>query len=153
MHEAGVGATIDVRLGGRHDDLHGEPIQTDVYVKSLTDGRIVYTNPMLAGTPGDLGPAARLQIGGPGGLDVIVTSRRSQTFDTEIFTLHGIDVTTRAIVGLKSSQHFRAGFRDLASEIVTADGPGLSTLDVTVFEHERATGPHWPHDPTVSWQP
>ena len=63
-----------------------------------------------------LGPCARLQIGGRGGLDVIVTSRRHQTFDPEIFLLHGIDVTTRSIVGLKSSQHFRAGFRELATE-------------------------------------
>lgn len=152
-HEAGAGATIAVRLGGRHDDLHGEPIEATAYVKALTDGCFVYTNPMLAGVAGNLGASARLQMGGPGGLDVIVTSRRNQTFDTEVFTLHGIDVTARSIVGLKSSQHFRAGFRDLASDIVTADGPGLTTLDVTVFEHERASGPHWPHDPTLSWQP
>lgn len=152
-HEAGTGAVIDVRLGGHHDDLHGEPIETTVYVKALTDGRIVHTNPMVAGTEGNLGPSARLQVGGRGGLDVIVTSRRRQTFDPEIFTLHGIDVTTRSIVALKSSQHFRAGFRDLATEIVTADGPGLTTLDVTVFEHERAPGPHWPHHPTLDWQP
>ncbi|MEM7092607.1 MAG: M81 family metallopeptidase [Actinomycetota bacterium] len=152
-HEAGVGSTIEVRLGGHHDDLHGEPIETTVYVKALTDGRFAYTNPMLAGTPGNLGPSARLQIAGSGGLDVIVTSRRSQTFDPEIFTLHGVDVTTRSIIGLKSSQHFRAGFRDLASKIITADAPGLTTLDVTVFEHERAPGPHWPHHPNMTWEP
>ncbi len=152
-HDAGVGSTIHVRLGGHHDDLHGEPIETSAYVKTLTDGIFVHTNPMLAGTPGRLGSCARLQIGGPGGLDVIVTSRRRQTFDPEIFTLHGIDVTTRSIVGLKSSQHFRAGFRDLASEIITADGPGLTTLDVTVFEHQQAPGEHWPHHPTMTWEP
>ena len=84
---------------------------------------------------------------------MIVTSRRRQTLDPEIFTLHGIDVRTRSIVALKSSQHFRAGFRDIAAEIVTADGPGLSTLDVTVFEHLRAPGPHWPHEPGLDWRP
>ena len=152
-HEAGTGATITVRLGGRHGSLHGEPIETAVYVKALTDGCLVYTNPMVAGTVAEYGPSARLQVGGPGGLDVIVTSGRGQTLDREIFVLHGIDVTTRSIVGLKSSQHFRAGFRDLAAEIITADGPGLTTLDVTVFTHERAPGPHWPHHPTMTWEP
>lgn len=152
-HDAGVGATIEIRLGGHHDDLHGAPIETTAYVKALTDGRLVHTNAMVAGTQGNHGPSARLQIGGRDGVDVIVASRRRQTLDPEIFTLHGIDVATRSIVGLKSSQHFRAGFRDLASEIVTADGPGLTTLDVTVFEHERAPGPHWPHDPELRWQP
>ena len=77
----------------------------------------------------------------------------ARRFDPEIFTLHGIDVTTYDVVGLKSSQHFRGGFRHLASEIVTADAPGLTTLDVTVFEHERATGAHWPHHPTMDWSP
>ncbi|MEM8924106.1 MAG: M81 family metallopeptidase [Actinomycetota bacterium] len=152
-HEAGTGAMIQIRLGGHHDDLHGEPIETAAYVKALTDGRVVSTNPMVAGTVARFGPSARLQIGGRGGLDVIVASRRRQTLDPEIFTLHGIDVTTRSIVALKSSQHFRAGFRHLATEIVTADGPGLTTLDVTVFEHERAPGPHWPHHPTMRWEP
>lgn len=152
-HEAGTGATIDVRLGGHHDDLHGEPIETTAYVKALTDGSFIHTNPMMAGTRAALGPSARLQLGGRGGLDVIVTSRRHQTFDAEVFTLHGIDVTTRSIVALKSSQHFRAGFRDIATDIVTADSPGLTTLDVTVFDHERALGPHWPHHPTMTWEP
>ncbi|MEM7326615.1 MAG: M81 family metallopeptidase [Actinomycetota bacterium] len=152
-HEAGVGAMIDVRLGGHHGDLHGETIESTAYVKTLTDGHLVYTNPMLEGTRANFGPSARLRIGGRDGLDVIVTSQRRQTLDAEIFTLHGIDVTTRSIVALKSSQHFRAGFRDIATEIVTADGPGLTTLDVTVFEHERAPGPHWPHHPTMTWQP
>ena len=151
--EAGVGATIEVRLGGRHDELHGLPVEARAYVKTVTDGRFVLTNPMLAGVPANLGPAVRLQIGEPGGLDVIVTSGRTQTFDPEVFTLHGIDVTTYDVVGLKSSQHFRGGFRHLASEIVTADAPGLTTLDVTVFEHERATGAHWPHHPTMDWSP
>lgn len=152
-HRAGSGSMIDVRLGGRHGDLHGPPIETSAYVKALTDGRFVHTSPMLAGVPMNHGPCVRLQLGGRGGLDVIVTSARHQTFDTEIFLLHGIDVAARTIVGLKSSQHFRAGFRDLATAIVTADAPGLTTLDVTVFEHERAPGPHWPHHPTMEWSP
>ncbi|HVM54791.1 MAG TPA: M81 family metallopeptidase, partial [Acidimicrobiales bacterium] len=31
---AGVGATLDVRLGGKHDDLHGDPIDAPAYVHS-----------------------------------------------------------------------------------------------------------------------
>ena len=149
-HAAGVGATIDVRIGGRHGPLHGEPVEATAYVKTLTDGRIVYSSPMVAGVRASLGKSARLTIGH---VDVIVTSRRNQTFDPEIFLLHGIDVTTRSIVGLKSSQHFRAGFRDLATKIITADSPGLTTLDVNVFDHPAADGPLWPLDPQLEWAP
>ena len=41
-HDAGIGATIDIRLGGKTDDLHGEPLKTTAYVKCLTDGRFRY---------------------------------------------------------------------------------------------------------------
>lgn len=149
-HAAGVGSTIDVRIGGRHGPLHGEPVEATAYVKTLTDGRLVYSSPMLTGVRANLGKSARLTIGN---VDVIVTSRRNQTFDAEVFILHGIDVATRSIVGLKSSQHFRAGFRHLATKIITADSPGLTTLDVTVFDHPAADGPLWPLEPALTWSP
>lgn len=152
-HAAGPGAVIDVRLGGKHDDLHGAPIETSAYVKCVTDGRFVYTSPMLAGVAANYGPMARLQIGGRGGLDVLVGSARSQVFDPEVFALHGIDVTRCDLVVLKSSQHFRAGFAELATEILTADSPGLTTLRVEHFDHARADGPRWPLDPTTTWSP
>jgi microcystin degradation protein MlrC len=152
-HESGAGSTMQVSLGGKHDELHGAPIDLHVYVKSTTDGRFVYTSPMLAGVPGNYGPMARLQVGGRDGLDILVGSRRSQVFDAEVFTLHGIDVTAYEIVVLKSSQHFRAGFDHLATGIITADSPGLSTLRVENFDHPRVDGPRWPIDPAAEWVP
>jgi microcystin degradation protein MlrC len=149
-HAAGVGSTIDVRLGGRTDDLHGEPLDLRVYVKSLHDGRITL-QAMFRGAPLNLGPMARLQ---PEGADVeiIVASRRSQTFDPEPFLALGMDVTRYRFVALKSSNHFRAGFQQLASAIITADPPGLTTHHIEVFPRQRATGPLWPLDDRASFE-
>jgi len=152
-HEAGPGSVIEVALGGKHDELHGAPLELSAYVKTLSDGRFVHTSPMLAGVTANYGPMARLQIGGEHGLDVLVGSARSQVFDREVFALHGIDVTLCDLVVLKSSQHFRAGFAELATEIVTADSPGLTTLRVENFEYPRADGPRWPLDPQTTWIP
>ncbi len=149
-HRAGVGSKIDVTLGGKHDEMHGAPLNLSVYVKALTDGRFTYTNPMMAGLRENLGKMARLQVGG---IDVLVGSARSQTFDPEVFRLNGIDVTRFDIVALKSSQHFRAGFGDLAGAIVTSDAPGLTTLRVDAFDRHRAAGPLWPKDPAASYEP
>jgi microcystin degradation protein MlrC len=122
-------------------------------VKALTDGRFVLKG-ISAGTRVNLGRSARLVVGGrSGALDVIVTERRSQTLDQEIFRLHGIDVASCPIVGLKSSNHFRAGFRDVAAQIITADAPGLTTNRVEVFDHPRATVPLWPQDPAATYEP
>lgn len=145
---AGVGATLDVRLGGKHDDLHGDPIDAPAYVHSISDGKVTLTGPMLNGVTLRLGPMVRLTIRG---VDVIVSSAASQTFDPEVFLLHGIDVRRYRYVGLKSSQHFRAGFGDLAAEIITADSPGLTSQRVEVFHHTRPPGPLWPVDPAATY--
>jgi microcystin degradation protein MlrC len=148
-HKAGVGSTITVKLGGKYDDFHGAPIDLTAYVKCLTDGKFELQTPMGRGTRADQGKTARLQVGG---LDIIVASVRSQTFDPEIFLLHGIDVTRCKIVALKSSQHFRAGFEPVARAIVTADSPGLTTLRVEYFSRERSPRPVWPLDADASYQ-
>ena len=96
---------------------------------------------MGKGSPLSLGKMARLVIDG---IDVIVASRRSQTFDPEPFLAVGIDVNRYRIVALKSSNHFRAGFKDVAGAIVTADPPGLTTHHVEVFPRQRAAVPLWP---------
>ncbi len=145
---AGVGALIDVKLGGKHDDLHGRPIALSACrVRCLTDGRLVL-RAMLAGVVIDLGPTCRLTVGG---IDIVVSSHPFQTIDAEVFLMHGIDVTRYRVVGLKSSNHFRAGFRDLASEIITADSPGLTTNRVEVFDHPRASRPLWPTDVAAAY--
>lgn len=152
-HRAGVGATIDVHLGGKHDELHGAPLHLRVYVKCLTDGRFTYTTPMFANVRANYGQMARLQVtNGPSTIDVLVGSARSQTFDVEVFLLHGIDVARYDVVALKSSNHFRAGFAALATDIVTADSPGLTTQRTEVFERSRASGLLWPRDPEASYR-
>jgi len=141
-HEAGVSATINVSLGGKYDDLHGEPLRLLVYVKSLHDGRLTM-QAMAKGARINYGKMARLVVNG---MDIIVASNRSQTFDTEPFLALGIDVTRLKYVALKSSNHFRAGFTDLAARIITADPPGLTTHHVEIFPRVHSTQPLWPID-------
>lgn len=147
-HQAGAGATIEIELGGKTDDLHGEPIPLTAYVKSLSDGRFTASTPMGRGSLVNLGKSVRLQAGG---VDIIVCSVKSQVLDEQIFLLHGIDVSTYKIVALKSSQHFRAAFEPISAAIVTADSPGLTTQLFNVFPYERINRPMYPLDPEAVW--
>jgi microcystin degradation protein MlrC len=148
-HEAGVGAIIEAELGGRYDDLHGAPLPINAYVKTLSDGRFLLRG-MARGAQANLGKMVRLVMDG---IDIIVVSNRNQTFDTEPFREMGIDVTRYKIVALKSSQHFREGFKDVATEIITADPPGLTTLHIEVFPRMRKPGLLWPIDPEAIYEP
>jgi len=146
-HLAGTGATIDIELGARTDDLHGTPVAAQALVKSLHDGRLVLQH-MFKGMPLNLGPMARLVIDG---IDVVVGSRRSQTFDCEPFLALGIDVLRYDLVALKSSSHFRACFQSIADTIVTADPPGLSTHNIGVFPRQSTARALWPVNPQASF--
>jgi microcystin degradation protein MlrC len=149
-HRAGTGATIDVRIGGKTDELHGAPLDLPVHVKALHDGGLTL-QAMFRGAPLNLGPMACLQPVGTD-LEVIVASRRSQTFDPEPFRALGIDPARRRFVALKSSNHFRAGFQDMAAAIITADPPGLTTHHIEVFPRLRAAQPLWPLDPAAGFR-
>ena len=99
---------------------------------------------MMRGTPLLLGPMARLVIGQ---VEVIVVSNRSQTFDPEPFLALGIDVTRMRVIALKSSNHFRAGFKDIAKHIITADTPGMTTHQIEIFEKTASPYALWPKAP------
>ena len=145
--DASVGATIQVELGGKYGNLHGQPLPLTAQVRSLHDGKLRMLA-MFKGMPLHLGKMARLVVDG---IDIIVASKRSQTFDIGPFQALGIDVTAYDIVALKSSNHFRAGFTDIAAEIITADTPGLTTHKVEIFPRQFATGPLWPIDAAASY--
>lgn len=148
-HAAGVGQTIDVALGGKIDPMHGKTIRMPAYIKALTDGRFIQQSPMGRGAQIDLGKIARLVIGG---IDVLVYSRgKTQTLDTEVFLLHGIDVMRYKVVALKSSNHFRAGFEPIAHEIIRVDTPGLVSADLFSYPYRRLTRPIAPLDEDVAW--
>ncbi|MGF1472976.1 MAG: M81 family metallopeptidase [Rubrobacteraceae bacterium] len=142
-HESGVGAYVDIRLGGKTDDLHGEPLDCRAYVKALTDGQFVHTTPMWEGKKMNLGRSARLQVGS---IDVLVCSIKSQVLDEQVFVLHGIEVERYDLVALKSSHHFRATFEDIADRIITVDAPGLGTTDLHAFNYENLPRPIYPFD-------
>ncbi|MDG5473139.1 M81 family metallopeptidase [Jeotgalibacillus sp. ET6] len=142
-HEAGIGSRISISLGGKTDSLHGSPLAVHAYVKALSDGKFVHSTEMYKGKKMNLGKSARLQIGH---VDVIVCSIRAQTFDEQMFILHGIDVTDYKIVALKSENHFRSSFTPLAKKIITVDSPGLSCYNLQNLNYKRVNRPVYPLD-------
>ncbi len=139
-HDAGVGATLDVVLGAKHDGLHGLPIESRAEVRALSDGRWTLKE-LGKGTRVNLRAMACLRIDG---VDVVVSSRRQQTFDDGPFEIHGLNVADYELVGLKSTNHFRAFYEPRASAIVTSDGGGLTTERLDSFSRVRDGRSLWP---------
>lgn len=150
-HDAGPGATIAARIGGKVDPgILGAPVEVSAYVKSVTDGRFITQSPMGRGGQRDLGKMARLVVDG---VDVIVGSESNQTIDPELFLLHGIDVSRYKIIALKSQNHFLAGFEPLAARIIRTDPPGWTPGNLLSLNYQRIQRPIWPLDSDVTWEP
>jgi microcystin degradation protein MlrC len=147
-HAAGVGATIEIALGGKTDELHGRPIECSAYVKVLTDGETVLEAATGRGWRLPLGPTALLLVGG---VEVIVFSLNVQTFDRTPLILHGIDPLCRKLVALKSSQHFRSGFEDLAAAIIPTDPPGMTTVKLETLSRSQTPRPIFPLERDASY--
>ena len=77
---------------------------------------------------------------------MIVASKRLQCRDPEIFRAAEIDPAELDILVVKSAVHFRAAFVPFAAKVIIADGPGLTSLDLTQFEYSRIRRPLFPLD-------
>ena len=133
-HEAGVGATIRLRLGGKSD---GVPLEVSATIERLSDGNFVGTGPMAKGNPIALGPSALIEVAP--GVRVIVVSSKMQALDQALFTHIGVVPAACKILVLKSVVHFRADFQPIAEAVILATAPGPVPVDPATlpFRHLR----------------
>ena len=78
------------------------------------------------------------------GLDLVITSLRTQVFHPEGFTKLGVDLQRCKIVVVKSTQHFHAGFYPIARAILYAGGPGALHPDYAKVPYTKLSRPYWP---------
>jgi microcystin degradation protein MlrC len=120
-HAAGVGAQIDIALGGFSNIAGDAPFEGRFTVEMLSDGKLIASGPYFGGAPLDMGPSACLRIGD---VRVVVTSAKAQMADREMYRFVGIEPEAQAILVNKSSVHFRADFDPIAETILTCTAPG-----------------------------
>ena len=140
---AGVGTSVSVELGGKSNYNLGEPIKISAIVKTIADGKFINKGPMSRGLQNNLGRTAVLDING---IEVIVTERRFQPWDPEIFRRMGIEPTEKQILVVKSALHYRAAFEKFAKKIIDVDAPGLAPADIKLLNLKNIRRPIFPLD-------
>jgi microcystin degradation protein MlrC len=134
-HAAGQGSTLTLPLGG-HYRQYSDPLEAEVVVEALSDGRFRCTGPMFGGSDADLGPVARLRLAGTG-VTLVVGSQRAQNADQEFFRLVGLEPADHAIVCVKSAVHFIADYKRIAPTILFADSPGANPCNLAAIPFTR----------------
>jgi len=135
---AGIGAKIELRIGGKVGRFSGRPLDVTAEVLALKSDA---TQDGLSGTRASLGDVAVVRIDG---VVVVLNTHRTQGFGTDLFTQFGIDLATTKIIVVKSSQHFYAKFHSIASEIIYVDTPGAVPANFTLLHYKHARPTLWP---------
>ena len=139
--EAEQGATFDLRLGGKMGPMSGDPLDLTVTVTRIVPDAVQYLGAGEGRGTDQLGAAAALRVDG---IDVVVNSRRTQTFSPEAFTNLGIDATRKQILIVKSMQHFHGNFAPIAADIRYVAAPGAMQPRFGQLVYRKINRRMWP---------
>ena len=136
--EAGEGARLPLRIGGKIGPLSGDPVDTTCTVRKVQHD-LVMTG--LAGTPVAMGDSVLVETAG---IEIVLVSVRNQAMGTDLFTQLGCDLAAKKIVVVKSSQHFYAAFSKVAKHVIYVGAPGVVTNDLDTLPYSKINRPKWP---------
>jgi microcystin degradation protein MlrC len=136
--DAGVGARLAMRIGGKISPLSGDPLDLDCTVKALKPG-LIQTG--LSNTPTPMGDCALVEAQG---IEILLCTLRNQAMGTDLFTNIGCDLAGKKIIVVKSSQHFHASFSKIARHVIYADAPGSVARDLNTLAYRKVRRPKWP---------
>lgn len=137
VQDAGVGAMMRVRLGGKVDVSSGDPVDMTVTVRGLKENM----HQLMGTSKMDMGTGVWLDAGG---VHMIVSDKRTQAFHPIGFEDLGLQLADMKMVVVKSSQHFYAGFAPIASDVIYISGPGSISPDYGAIAYTKRDGPYWP---------
>lgn len=134
---AGTGATLPLRIGGKLGPASGMPVDVVATVGDICRN----AQQDFAGSKIAMGDCVAIHCQG---IDIVLSSKRSQAFGLEVFTNVGIDPKQRKIVAVKSSHHFHAAYAPIAHEVLYLDSPGALVTDFTGIPYRKMQGAKWP---------
>ena len=144
---AGVGATVELRIGGKMamPSIPGtnEPLLVRGTVRTLSAGYFVSDSPMRRGVKVSMGPMAVIDTGK---VEIVLISRHNEPSDLGLFKVVGIDPAKKHYVAIKSRVHWRADLGSLAKHVVECNGLGVCTSDYGILKFEHIRRPIYPLD-------
>ncbi len=138
--EAGVGARLTLRIGGKVSAMSGDPIDLDCRIKAL---RPAMRMSSLSNTQQNLGDCALVETGG---VEIVLITLRSQAIGIDLFTNLGCDLAAKRLIVVKSSQHFYAAYAPLATRVIYCGSPGSVTMNFPALPFKKIARPKWPFD-------
>jgi microcystin degradation protein MlrC len=143
---AGVGAIVELSLGGKLDAIHVKPLVVKGEVKSL------HVVPWALNSQGDYSIMNHIMVVDLQGILVIVTERRTPFHRIIDFTNLGIDPYRHKIVVVKIG-FLEPELKALAAKSLLALSPGTVDQDTVHKKYYKIHRPMFPFDADFDWAP
>ena len=139
--QGGVGGAFDQAVGGKTDEMHGDPVRIRGRVRSLHEGR--YVEPEVrhgGGRYWEMGRTAVIHVDGST-LDepnlLLVTTERSSPNSAHQLISNGVYVERQKIIVAKGAIAPRAAYEPIASVLIPVDTPGATAVNPERFDYKK----------------
>jgi microcystin degradation protein MlrC len=148
--DAGVGASMDLRIGGKCGPASGQPVDLRVTVRAVVEGHS--QSAAAIGGRAPLGTSVWLE--GPNNVHLLLASLRGQVFAPDAFTALGLSLDDKKLVVVKSAVHFHAEFAPIAKAVLYVSAPGAIAPDFADLPYRVRKLDYWPRmaQPHAAWR-
>ena len=145
---AGVGAEVRLRVGGKTDRWHGDPVEVTGTVRALSEGTFECELPdnhfaSFYGNTIRMGRTAWLRVAG---VNVVLTERKTPPFDLAQLRGVGVIPERQKMIAVKSAVAYRAAYLPIAAGVVEMDTAGLCSANLARFPYRHLRRPIFPLD-------
>ncbi len=135
--DAGVGARMRVRIGGKICAESGEAIDLDVTVRAIKDDM----SQKIGESDMPMGTGVWLDADG---VHLVISSLRTQNFSPSVYSELGMDISKLRALVPKSTNHFYQNFERISAQVIHVRTPGTVTPDMTIIPYTKRDGNYWP---------
>ncbi len=111
---AGIDAEVRLNVGGKTDQLHGDPVEVVGKVRLISNGRFCYKGSYMTGKRIEMGATVVLDC--DSGATLVLTTFKTMPFDLEQICSLGIDPCEQKIIVVKAAIAWRAAYEFLAKK-------------------------------------
>lgn len=141
--QAGAGARIRISVGGKTDERHGSPIDANVTVVSMHQGKFRESTPRHGGmTDFDQGRTAICAT--ENGLTLMLTSQRMVPFSLQQLYSCGVDPEHFRFLVAKGVNAPLAAYRQVCDEMIRVNTMGSTCADLSRMTYKRRRRPLFP---------
>ncbi|NQW20180.1 MAG: M81 family metallopeptidase [Chloroflexi bacterium] len=142
---AGIGAELALDVGGKTDDMHGEPVHIVGTVSVIDDGPYEETRPTHGGFR-FYNDGKRVLFNTVDGMTILLTSMRSgNTARAQMYSM-GINPEDYRVIVAKGVSSPRPAYQPIAAEIIIVNSPGVTSADLDTFEFKSRRVPLYPFE-------